>query len=71
MKTTKPKQVRKRKYICCYCDVQFSAAPNSVHDDEPMCDECELGIRHEPDDEVMKIIKEKIASCNQKSQPTK
>jgi hypothetical protein len=72
MKTAKPKQVRRRKYICCYCDEPFTALPNSVHEDEPMCDECELGIRdEEKDDEIMKIIKQQIASYNQQQTQTK
>jgi len=70
-KVVKPKQVRKRKYLCCYCDEEFYALPHTVHECEPMCDECELGIREEEEDELLRMIKQKIASCNQQQTPTK
>jgi hypothetical protein len=66
MKTTKPKQIRRRKYICCYCDVQFTALPNTVHEDEAMCDDCIEMREQEEDDEIMKLIRERIVSYNQK-----
>jgi hypothetical protein len=70
-KVVKPKQVRRRKYVCCYCDEVFYALPHTVHDSEPMCDECELGIHEEEEeDELLRIIKQKIASCNQQQKQT-
>jgi late competence protein required for DNA uptake (superfamily II DNA/RNA helicase) len=67
----KPKQIRRRRYQCCDCGEEFYALPQTFECDEAMCDDCIEMREQEEDDEIMRIIKEQIASYNRKQKQTK
>ena len=66
MPPTRPRQIRRRKYICEYCDQCFYAYPYNVNDLDLICDDCREDRENEPEDEILKAIRRILAAQKHK-----